>query len=341
MSDRRLRVLHVLCDLSDGGAERLVLEMSRRAPPDLDVQIATVHDGGALAHAFRGVRCAGRGRGRLGVRALARLARMARGVDVVHTHLWAGDTWGRPSAALVGVPSIATAHHVSRDEAAWKGRVGVVTALLPRCVCAVSEAVARDLRAQGVPARKIEVVPNGVALEPFAAPWAGLGSRRALFAGRLVPQKGVDVLIAAARTVPEVRFTVAGDGPMRHQLDPPAHVSLVGSVDDVAQRLSDARVAVIPSRDEGFGLFAVEAMAAGTPVVASNVDGLAEVVGDAGILVPPGDPSLLAAAIRRVATDDALARDLSERGRARARAFAIEATVDRYTAIYRAIAAER
>jgi glycosyltransferase involved in cell wall biosynthesis len=112
----------------------------------------------------------------------------------------------------------------------------------------------------------------------------------------------------------------------------------VGRADDVSARLSRARVAVIPSRWEGFSLFAAEAMAAGTPVVASDVDGLAEVVGDAGLLVPAGDPDALADALRRVLTDDALARRLSAAGRARAERFSIDATSQAYTDAYRRLA---
>jgi glycosyltransferase involved in cell wall biosynthesis len=325
-----------VCDLADGGAERLVLDLCRRSPADITADVATVHDGGALADSFVGVRSAGRVRGHLGVRALGRLARLARGYDVVHTHLWAGDAWGRPAAVLAGVPVISTAHNVDRDEPAWKGRVTALSARWTTRVCAVSEAVAAHVRDQGVPAARVVVVPNGVALERFRARWAGLSSRRALYVGRLVPQKGADVLVDAAWTVGEGEFTLAGDGPLRGRLRPPPNVALAGRVDDVPARLNAARVAVIPSRWEGFGLFAVEAMAAGTPVVASAVDGLAEVVGDAGLLVPPGDARALADAIKRVLHDDELALRLSIAGRQRAQAFSLDAMIARYAAIYRA-----
>lgn len=325
-----MRVLHVLCDAADGGAERLVTQLVERAPADLPADVATVHDGGPLSDALGAVFSAGRRRGTPGVRALVRLARFLRAYDVVHTHLWAGDTWGRSAAALAGVRvRVSTLHNVDRDEAAWKGRVSVATSRLVQRLFAVSESVARHARAQGVPADKLEVIANGIDLERFSPRWEGLRTRRVLFVGRLVEQKGVDVLAAAAARI-TAGIEVVGDGPVR-----PAGLSYVGRADDVPARLMRARVAVIPSRWEGFSLFAAEAMAAGTPVVASNVDGLAELVGDAGILVPPGDAVALSDALRRVLTDDVLAMKLSAAGRARAKRFSIDATVDAYSAAYR------
>src|SRR5688572_7249245 len=99
-----MKVLHVLCDLSSGGAERLVLELCRRRAPDIDVQVATVQGLGPLAEAFHGagldVLVGGRPSRHPGVRALARLSRAMADVDLVHTHLFAGDTWGRLAAVL-------------------------------------------------------------------------------------------------------------------------------------------------------------------------------------------------------------------------------------------------
>lgn len=325
------RVLHVVCDAADGGAERLVIELVRRAPDDLPADIATIHDGGPLSDALGGVFSAGRRRGTPGVRALVRLARFLRGYDLVHTHQWPGDTWGRPAAALARVPvRVSTVHNVDRDEPAWKRRVNGATARLVQRVFVVSSAVGRHVAGYGVPDGKIEVIANGIDRERFAASWDGLRSSRVLFVGRLVPQKGVDVLAAAAVLVPEALVEVVGAGALR-----PAGLAYVGPADDVPARLARARVAVVPSRWEGFSLFAAEAMAAGTPVVASDVDGLAEVVGDAGLLVPAGDSGALADALRRVLTDDALAMRLSAAGRARAARFSIEGTVSAYAAAYR------
>jgi glycosyltransferase involved in cell wall biosynthesis len=98
---------------------------------------------------------------------------------------------------------------------------------------------------------------------------------------------------------------------------------------------------VFPSLYEGFGLPPLEAMASGTPVVASNVSSLPEVVGDAAILINPYDPESIADGVRRVLTDDRLRADLKARGLARARQFSWEDSVRRIRQIYREVAQEK
>jgi glycosyltransferase involved in cell wall biosynthesis len=101
-------------------------------------------------------------------------------------------------------------------------------------------------------------------------------------------------------------------------------------------------VLAVPSRYEGFGLVAVEAMLSDVPVVASAVGGLPTVVGDAGVLVPPDDPVALADALLGLAADPAARRRLAERGRARAlERFGIERMAQETLAVYRAVAPGR
>src|SRR5205823_9428936 len=121
---------------------------------------------------------------------------------------------------------------------------------------------------------------------------------------------------------PGAHLVVLGEGPQRQELeelarslDAPVH--LPGRVPDVAAWLRRADVLVHPVRWEGFGLALLEAMLASLPIVATNVSSLPELVGDAGMLVPPDDPSALAAAVNRVLADPT---GYGERGRDRARA---------------------
>lgn len=329
-----VKVLHVLCDLAGGGAERLVLDLCRFAH-EAEPRVATVHDGGALAPAFAaaGVRVdsAGRRRGGPGLDALARLTRLARQVDVVHAHLWAGETWGLAAARLAGKPALSTEHNTAHDSP-LRGRLSRL--LQPETVVGVSAAAAA-LRGLAPGA----VIHNGVDLSRFAPRAPPIGpARRLLAIGRLLPQKGFDVAIAAMRWLPELHLDIIGEGEERPRLVGD-RVTLRGWLPDVRPALAEADLFVMPSRWEGFGLVAVEAMAAGVPVVASEIPGLADVVGDAAVLVPPEDPVALAAALRELAGDPARRAALAALGLARAREFDIRRTVAAYEALYLRLAA--
>jgi glycosyltransferase involved in cell wall biosynthesis len=142
----------------------------------------------------------------------------------------------------------------------------------------------------------------------------GVPSRRPLVAcaARLEPVKGVEFLLRAATSVPDAAFAIAGDGSQAGYLRELAfalgidgRVAFLGMVMPVAPLLAAADVVVLPSLSEGMPIAALEAMALGTPVIASRVGGLPEIVSDGvcGLLVPPGEPNALAAAINAVIGD--------------------------------------
>jgi glycogen synthase len=191
-----------------------------------------------------------------------------------------------------------------------------------------------------LPPEKVDVLPNGVdvarwqvAPEQVAAArrrWAGDGPLLA-YGGRLVHEKGVQDLLAALprlrRRHPGLRLVVAGTGPDAAGLRDQARALRLGrSVEfpgfipdaDLAALVAAADCAVVPSRYEPFGLVALEAAAAGTPVAASDVGGLAEIVADGrtGVLFAPGDPAAPAGAVDRVLADEVLGRRLVRAARA-------------------------
>jgi len=205
----------------------------------------------------------------------------------------------------------------------------------------------RRLEDDGVPVD--EVVWNGV---PAAPPRPALAPVPTLaFAGRLVPEKGLDVLLQAFRRVrerlPEARLVIAGDGPERDALA--LRVAALGLGDHVERlghrpraeldaRLGSAWVQAVPSIwEEPFGLVASEAMMRGVAVVASDAGGLAEIVEDGrtGRLVRRGDPAALAEALLGILSDRELAERMGRAGRERALAhFDEERYVERFVAIY-------
>jgi glycosyltransferase involved in cell wall biosynthesis len=223
---------------------------------------------------------------------------------------------------------------------------------------AVSDFVADRLRrVSGTPAARTIRVYNGIDLARFTRPegqtlQSALGlpatSRVVFGSGRAMPYKGIEVLIEAARLLEDaglrdVHVAWAGDGPAFARLAAKAHdvglqrFHFLGRRDDVPALLASATVAVVPSLwAEAFGLTVVEAMAAGAPVVASATGGIPELIRpeETGLLVPPGDPVALAAAIRRLLDDAALRARLSARGREEAQSrFSLERAAEEISGV--------
>jgi glycosyltransferase involved in cell wall biosynthesis len=137
------------------------------------------------------------------------------------------------------------------------------------------------------------------------------GRFTALFLGRLVPQKGPDLFLAAARALAGVDFLLAGDGPCAFELrtQAPPNLRLLGVVSGAAKQaaLAAAHVVCVPSRGhEGSPVVIAEARAAGRPVVGANVGGIPEAIGAAGLIVPPNDAGALVAALARLRADPEL-----------------------------------
>jgi len=233
--------------------------------------------------------------------------RAAADADLVHAH-WlpsglAARVTGRPYVVQLWGTDAELAGRLP-----WIFRPAVHSARLALCASAALADAARSLGA-----RDVALVPAGVPIptevgEPDEPP-------HALYVGRLSEEKGVLELAEAARDLPLV---VVGDGPLRERL--PASAKVVGFVAPAAvgSYLERAAVVVCPSRREGYGIVARQALAHGRPVVASRVGGLPEVVvdGETGLLVPARDPPALRAALERLLGDEGLRARLGTAGRA-------------------------
>ncbi len=218
-------------------------------------------------------------------------------------------------------------------------------------VVANSDAVAADaLRQEHLPARKLSVIRNAVpaaffeAAEPAALP-ADLPV--VICVASLLPYKGHGVLLEAmyllARDGLLVTLVLAGEGGERTSIEERAarlglRVLLLGERDDVPALLAAADVAVLPSFEEGLSNAVLQAMAAGCPIVATDVGGNAEALGETGLLVPPRDPAALAAAIASVLQDSESATRLATAARERARSmFSMDVMVERHIRLYESL----
>ena len=283
------------------------------------------------------------------VRALWRLCRILRQFrpHIVHTHTAKAGVLGRVAARLAGVPVVVHTYHGHVLRSYFGPLRNALFRALERALgqasdalVAVSQSVKDDLVDLGVAeAAKIRVVPLGLELAGLtrALPRGRLRAQSGVaegaplvgIVGRLAPIKDLPTFLLAAalvrRSAPEVRFAIVGDGEERPALE--AEVLRLGLQDvvhfhgwhrDMSGVYGDLDLVVNCSRNEGTPVALIEALAAGRPVIATRVGGTPDLLarGDNGILVPPGDPESLAAAIEGVLRAPDAARARAACGRA-------------------------
>lgn len=285
--------------------------------------------------------------------AVARLARIRRGADVVHAH-------GLRAAALVALtagtaPLVATLHNAppeGRGTARVYAALERLVALRAALVLGVSQDLVARAERLGARSSRLAVVPAPpppIGTRPAAQTRAALdlpaGSSLVVTVARLAPQKDLGLLLDAAGlqrgAQPPMLWVVAGDGPQRDALQrritaERLPVRLLGHRGDVADLLAAADVVVSTARWEGQPVALQEALHLGAALVATDAGGTAAVLGGAGRLVPVGDAPALAAAVGEIVGDPHVAARLREQARARAAALP-----DRRAAVEAALAAYR
>jgi phosphatidylinositol alpha-mannosyltransferase len=263
--------------------------------------------------------------------------------DVIHLHEPLAPSVTIPALLLHCAPTVATFHAAGeRTPYRWFGAPARRLARRIDASVAVSDAAAELAhRHLGV---TCTVLYNGIELERYGPGRQERRSRSVLFLGRHEERKGLDVLLEAMAELPDdVTLLIAGTGPDSHRLrdrycgDP--RVVWLGQVSEATklELLHRSSVLCAPSRHgESFGVVLLEAMAAGLPVVASDLPGYRELSNNATAarLVPPGDPAALAHELIRVLSDDHLADSLRTAGLHQARRFSLDGLAERYIEIY-------
>ncbi len=206
-----------------------------------------------------------------------------------------------------------------------------------KIIC-VSDYVRQDLAGRGIPAEKLEVVPNGINIRPYQPTEEG---DFILSLGRLVKTKGLRYLLDAMTEV-DSKLVICGKGPEEKNLR--KQIARLGLGDRVVMKgyvseeekaglMSECRFFVMPSLFESFGIAAVELMSQGRPLVCSNVNGLPETVGDAALMVDPKDPKALAKAMNTLLGDADLRREMGVRARRQAESYTWDHFIDNYERI--------
>lgn len=271
-----------------------------------------------------------------------------RSADIIHAHsgraqnLAYRETFGAP------VRRVVTRHVAFEPRHPWVHRMKYTWTC--NGIIAVSDAVRRALIETGIPADKIETIHTGIEV-PDPAPRSARteGDFSIGHMGAFTEEKGQDVAIAAAAllqsSMPRARFVLAGEGPLLESVRRNAteNVTVPGFVSDREVFFASLDVFIMPSRSEAWGLAALEAMAHGVPVIASDIGGLTELIedGNGGWLVRPGDPAALARAITYAAANPERLQDQGRKARERARLFSVDRMVEQTEAFYRRLVESR
>lgn len=374
MPDSYIRVLQVIGSAHAGGVETFVLELARNIDRRFQLNVCILGSDGPMVEALRdtGVAVHVLGARRpYWQRALKYLWYAWAGrFEIVHVNI--GGRLPRYLALCARCGSLIS--HIpgpTGDEVeAWRqGDPSASPSILrnyvrgARYVVVSSHEIARMLTAccPGITDR-LKVISYGVDLDrfrPVTSDWSGLKATRSElglsetevlvgFVGRLVPQKGLSYLIAAAKLLQarydNLRFIVIGDGPLKSELMRAAAFSgnrfyFLGERHDVPRLLGLFDMLVVPSEWEPFGIVNLEAMAAAKPVVAFDVDGIPEIVvhGETGLLVPHRDDGALASAIAQLLDDPQLRQRMGAAGRQRVQQrFNIQNTTRAFKSLYEA-----
>jgi L-malate glycosyltransferase len=354
ITGRVFSILHTVSSLGVGGMERVILQLaSAQQEAGHRVAVMAIRGGSLEREAKdRGLRVHVLNGGRIGRSLQALRCYFKSQPDIVHVH----NPTSLHYAVLSKLVSRATVVITIHSERGTHARPGsALEWWLTRSVVVVSRAAAETLH---VPFSRgpLTVIHNGITL-------ASRGDSRdqvrrdlgwqhefvGIIVARIDGRKGHQTLVTSVRTLTDlnvgVRVLVVGDGKDRASVEhlaqelglAPGIVRLLGNRSDIDALLDASDFFVLPSDVEGLPLSVLEAMAHGLPIVASNVGGIPEIIEHEkeGLLVPSGDPSALANAIRRLAFDGELRRALGDAARERAnRQFSMASTLQSYQRVY-------
>jgi len=363
-SAKPLRLLHIVKNLPTGGIQRQLLELLRRYDRKRVLPlVCSIKDKGQIGMEIEtlGVEviCLDRPKEGFDLFALIDLYKLIkeREIQIVRTHSFKANLHGIIAARMAGVPCIvASVHNVYEKERERNFGRRISNRCLSNYadkIVAVSNAVKSDImKYDGIAGEKVEIIYNGIDIDKFKSS-AGSPVRERLgipqgipvigTVGRLHPQKGQKYLLGAVSVLknkfPALRLLLVGDGPLRKELEDYAetlgiteNVLFLGMRRDIPELLSAMDIFVFPSLWEGLGNVLIEAMAAGKPVVATDIPPVREIVTseDSGFLVPPADSQALAEAIALILEDSALREALGEAAAERSAFFSVDRTVSAY-----------
>lgn len=340
------RLLFLIDELDIGGTEQQLFELVKRLNRHKYTPFVCCFRPGRLSQEIEALGvpvCTLRKKAKFDLGLILSLIRLIRRerIDLVQTYLFTANTWARLAAILARAPIIVSSE---RNVNMWGERYKrIFSRVLDRwthATIANSEAVKEYLVSKGIAPQKIHVIPNGVDPERFITTTPpeetkthlGIPSHHQVVGliARLEPAKDVHTFLRAAATIArqtkEVSFLIVGGGSLQADLEREAQqlgiadrVTFTGPRRDIPRLLAACDLTVLSSLKEGMSNTIMESMAAGKPIVATDVGGNAELIteGETGFLVPTRNPTALAAAIQQLLDDPARAQRMGQQARTR------------------------
>ena len=364
----KIKLIHAVFSLDTGGLEKLLVEMLKRLDRDFfDVSVYCLTEEGAVSKEIE----------RLGLKIryfnkqdgicyklpfkIARFLK-AEKADLIHTHDSSANFYGGIAARLAGVNVILNTEHggIYFESNRKKAINRFLTALNTKQIC-VSESIKKDLESMKVSNRRLITINNGIDLKIFEPAVDKLYKRKSMGVrendfvitnvGRFSREKNQRLLLDAAQdileVIPNAKIVFVGDGELKEQLEDKAkakglagRVFFLGTRNDVPEILKASDCFVNCSVSESFGLAIVEAMAAGMPVIATDVGGVKEIItnNETGILIKADDKEALIKAVLRIRDDVAYRTEIIKNAKERAnKRYNIDNMVQEYSNLYKEV----
>lgn len=352
MNDKTRHIVHITPGFSFGGAERTIVDcINNSDPARFRFSVIVLSSETALASEIRRSDCrvvtlSKKGFGFHLKRDIARTLRELK-ADLVHTHVFGADMWGRLAAKSVGIPSVTTEHNVDEVPGEWRKLIKRFWPARARHYVACSDRVKRYVLGRYHYTEPLTVIRPGIETNRFAGlepplwqePW------QLIMIGRLTEQKNHALAFQALCKLQDKAWhlTVLGEGELEAELKALAgqlglreRITFLPPTHDVPGALERAHLLLMPSKWEGIGIVIMEAMAAGRVVLASQVDGIPELVTDEenGFLFTPITEEALARRLEHVFDQSSRLANVAEA----ARHFALErCSAERMAAEYAAV----
>ena len=365
LDEDKIRLTHIVFSLDMGGLEKLVVELANRVDKSRFItSVCCLTKEGTLSQELvkNGIKVFYFNKqGGVDLFLPFRIARLLKKekIDIVHTHDSSANLYGSVAGKLAGVKVIINTEHGGiYFETRRKRLINRILCLLNDREICVSNNVKKDLLSMGLSSKRLTVIHNGIDFDRFDLQMdknnirKGFGFNNSDFIittiGRLSGEKNQIMLLEVVKPIlekiPEARFTITGRGPLRKDLQEYAvrlqvaeKVVFLGERDDVAPVLKMSDCFVLCSNYESFGLTILEAMAAGIPVIATDVGGVKEIVnnGETGILVPKDNKEELTRAIIAIKSDPLFAAQIALQAKEMVKNnYGIEAMVKEHENLY-------